>query len=450
MNKLNKKGFSIIEIVLVVFVIGLVVGLGLYAKNRINDKSSRADSATATPGILCQGSGTDGLRHQAVYAKLQGQPDNYNQTVAKIKIGAATAERGIRESAVVNGGGVRHVRWVTDANCNLSVLNITLPNSETYARPEYLRAAGLTDPNRKYVVWVDTTNGFNGVTIWNDAAESDRLTWSIINKSGWETIQTVAHEIMHGLGGRAGSPDSYKSVVGKQSPHSSGINGTGHCYDWGDMMCYYDAAGMPAPEFNCPDVRSYTLFDCRGDDYYSTAPASNSWLALHPERNGALSPFLATSGTVGQPNDFFWDKRVLPATAQTVTGSNTNATAEFSEAAHAGNTAKRSIWYQWTPTTSGPVTIKTYTNTSISSFDTVVAVYTGADEPILQRNTLGTYIKGIAPSIATLSPIASNDNYDGRTGSRVRFNAVAGTKYKIAIDGKNGATGRTVLSIIRQ
>lgn len=451
-KKLKTNGFALFEGILLVVVIGVVVVIGLQVKKRISVLAN-TELATATPGILCQGSGTDGLRHQAVYAKLQGQPDNYSQSVPKIKIGAATAERAIRESAKVNGGGVRHLRWVTDAGCNLSVLNITLPNSESYYDAPNLRAAGLTAPNRKYVIWADTTLGLSGVAHSSDPAQRDALTWSIMNKNRWESATTTAHEIIHALGGRAGSPDTNKSIVGDQSPHSSGPTGSSHCYEWGDPMCYYDREGLPAPVFNCPDVRSYTLFDCRGDDYFSTAPRSGTWLALHPERNAAFSPFLATTGTVGQPNDFFWDKQVLSPAAQTVNGTNRNATAEFSEAAHAGNAAKRSIWYEWTPTTSGPVTIKTYTNNSTSSFDTVLAVYAKAalDVPVLDRNGAGTYIKGYVRSIAELgSAIASNDNYENRTGSRVRFTATAGTKYKIAIDGKNGASGNTVLSIIRQ
>lgn len=445
-KKLKTNGFALFEGILLVVVIGVIVVIGLQVKKRI---SVLADTELAgqTPGILCQGSGTDGLRHQAVYAKLEGNPDNSIQSVATIKSGAAKAERAFRVSANKNGGGVRHLRWVTDASCKLSVINITLPNNDTPLRPEYLRAAGLTAPNRKYVVWLDRSIEKTGVTLWADPDNSGQLTYSTINKNAWESDLVVAHEIMHGLGGAPGSSDSYKMLPSNGAPHSTGES---HCTDWGDLMCYVDSGPNRTITTPCPGQQAYALFDCNGDDYYSTAPRSGSWLALHPERNGALSPYLATTGQVGQPNDYYWDRKVLSAGPQTVNGSNTGATAQYREQAHAGNSAKRSIWYEWSPSTAGNYTIKTYTSTSVSSFDTVLAVYTGADDPIIVRNVIGAPTSSLPTNVGELRLQASNDNFEGRTGSRVRFNAVVGTKYKIAIDGKNGASGNTVLSIIRQ
>lgn len=48
MKKLDKKGFTIIEMAIVVVVIGALVGVGLYAKNRINDNSSKAQTANSS------------------------------------------------------------------------------------------------------------------------------------------------------------------------------------------------------------------------------------------------------------------------------------------------------------------------------------------------------------------------------------------------------------------
>lgn len=44
MKKLNTKGFSIVELAIVVVVVGVLVGLGLYTKNRMDNKSSKAES----------------------------------------------------------------------------------------------------------------------------------------------------------------------------------------------------------------------------------------------------------------------------------------------------------------------------------------------------------------------------------------------------------------------
>ena len=62
-----------------------------------------------------------------------------------------------------------------------------------------------------------------------------------------------------------------------------------------------------------------------------------------------------------------------------------------------------------------------------SSFDTVLAVYTG-------------------PGVARLTEVASNDDGPG-TGAQslVRFNARAGALYRIAVDGFGGAEGDITL-----
>src|SRR5439155_26187964 len=64
-----------------------------------------------------------------------------------------------------------------------------------------------------------------------------------------------------------------------------------------------------------------------------------------------------------------------------------------------------------------------------SSFDTVLAVYTGS-------------------TLAGLVPVASNDDTEGHlTSSLVSFNASAGTSYQIAVDGFGGSSGDISLSV---
>lgn len=46
MKKLNKRGFSLIDGLVAVFVLVLVVGLGFYAKNRIENRSGKAESGS--------------------------------------------------------------------------------------------------------------------------------------------------------------------------------------------------------------------------------------------------------------------------------------------------------------------------------------------------------------------------------------------------------------------
>jgi len=104
-----------------------------------------------------------------------------------------------------------------------------------------------------------------------------------------------------------------------------------------------------------------------------------------------------------------------------VAGDIRTATVEAGEPAHA-RPARQSVWYQWRAPRSGLAEF----NTCNSHFDTVLGVYTGN-------------------AVNALTPIVSNDDaspfrYFGPDSplyfnSRVTFPAVAGTTYRIAVDG---------------
>ncbi|MEP4078015.1 choice-of-anchor D domain-containing protein [Haloferula sp.] len=100
-------------------------------------------------------------------------------------------------------------------------------------------------------------------------------------------------------------------------------------------------------------------------------------------------------------------------------GSNVGATKETGEPDHVSSGGS-SVWYRWTAPYTGNATFDTVG----SNFDTLLAVYTG-------------------DSVAALNPVGSNDNIDGVTNqqSRVSFTAVAGTVYRIAVDGYNDGGG---------
>lgn len=118
------------------------------------------------------------------------------------------------------------------------------------------------------------------------------------------------------------------------------------------------------------------------------------------------------------PNDRFTDCRTITGDSGEVTGHNMGATKEQGEIAHAGNIGGHSVWYCWTAPSSGVSTV----DTIASNFDTLLGVYTGN-------------------AVNSLTLIASDDNEGGNNKSRVSFNAIAGTNYKIVVDGFSGATG---------
>src|SRR5205823_250931 len=83
-----------------------------------------------------------------------------------------------------------------------------------------------------------------------------------------------------------------------------------------------------------------------------------------------------------------------------------------------------SFWYRWTAQAAGTVTV----STAGSSFDTLLAVYTGT-------------------AVSALTRVASNDDVSAKDStSRLTFNAVSGTTYRVAVDGYRGAFGSVTLN----
>lgn len=121
-------------------------------------------------------------------------------------------------------------------------------------------------------------------------------------------------------------------------------------------------------------------------------------------------------------NDRFGTPQVITSRAKTAVKDTRNATAEPSEPAHGGSPALRSVWFAWTAPESGSATIGSCT----SLVDTRLAVYTGA-------------------SLSSLTPVTGATG-DQACADSVRFDATAGTTYRIAID-DSGTGGKVVLSI---
>ena len=116
-------------------------------------------------------------------------------------------------------------------------------------------------------------------------------------------------------------------------------------------------------------------------------------------------------------NDNFGNSESITDRSGWAEGDNTEATKEPGEPNHAGNPGGHSVWYSWTAPYAGRATF----STCYSDFDTLLAVYTGDQVDNLQQ-------------------VASDDNGCGNQ-SQVSFMTAAGTTYRIAVDGANGATG---------
>jgi len=107
--------------------------------------------------------------------------------------------------------------------------------------------------------------------------------------------------------------------------------------------------------------------------------------------------------------------------------SNRFATRELGEPYHADVVGDSSLWWEWTPQTSGPVEL----STEGSNFDTVLAVYTG-------------------DSLTSLVSVAVSDDVDSSSGaltSLLTWSPQVGRRYFIAVDGFDGASGKVSLSL---
>jgi lysophospholipase L1-like esterase len=188
-----------------------------------------------------------------------------------------------------------------------------------------------------------------------------------------------------------------------------------------------------------PDVASLSQV-AANDDAAACGPGSHGSLVTFSAGAGTTYRFAVdgkggAAGTVGLAlstapyNDDF----ASAITLSSVTSSTRGATRQPGEPEHASDPGGASVWYTFTAVESAPVTISTCPSGGFTTFDTVLAVYTGT-------------------SLGTLTPVASSDDSDscgtGSTRSSVTFQATAGTQYRVALDGKGGAAGYASMEFV--
>jgi subtilisin family serine protease len=123
-------------------------------------------------------------------------------------------------------------------------------------------------------------------------------------------------------------------------------------------------------------------------------------------------------------NDQFVNATVLSDVAGTVTGDNTLASREFGEPVHGGSAGGHSIWWNYTATSDGVLSLST-TNSAI---DTLLGVYSGA-------------------RVGSLTTLASNDDaYPSSSFSAATVPLRKGQTAHIAVDGFAGAVGSISLT----
>jgi hypothetical protein len=280
------------------------------------------DAGTAqSTAVTCQGDGVSGKRVQLVYARAAGTPDRYATMLASFQQWAARIDDMVNLSAAQTGG-VRHVRYVHDANCLPTVLNVTLTaaGDDNFNNTiEEMRAQGHNRSDRKYLMWVDAnvycgiaqlyTDDRPGQENYNNGPSNIPGTVARVDSGCWGLTNMVeAHELFHMLGAvQPGAPNATPGA---------------HCTDDYDRMCYPDAQGVTV-RIVCSSTDMENRLDCNGDDYFNTNPPAGSWLANH--WNTANSAFLASSGSPPPPrpaarNDFDGNGTTDVAVYQAATG----------------------------------------------------------------------------------------------------------------------------------
>jgi hypothetical protein len=236
---------------------------------------------TAT-SIVCDGNGTSGKRTQVLYARASDKADRYSQFASSIQVWVAQADQIYHDSAAETGGD-RRIRFVHDANCNVTVLNVVVSatgDDNISNTMSELSTLGYNRTDRKYMIFMDATVYCGIGTIYG----SDTASASNPNNggpsygrtdSGCWAGWTAAHEHMHNLGG-----------VQNTAPYTSGGY---HCVDEYDVMCYSDFPNYPPMQFLCASTHA-NLFDCNHNDYYHTNPPAGNYLATH--WNAANSQYL--------------------------------------------------------------------------------------------------------------------------------------------------------------
>jgi hypothetical protein len=252
-----------------------------------------SETTSGTGSLTCEGDGVSGKRIEILYVHASDVASRYGTYASSFQTWASNTNNVYVESGLKTGEA-RHLRFVTDNNCNAVVTDVTIPatsDDNFSSTVSAVKNMGYNRTDRKYLLLVDSTVycGISGIRYDDSAGTSNSNnggpSYSRVDSGCWGLYKSVeAHEIMHSIGG-----------VQLSAPHSSG---GGHCTDEYDRMCYTDAQGL-VMTYPCASTSLDRLFDCNNDDYFHTNPLPGAYLATH--WNPANSVFLIGGGTETTP-----------------------------------------------------------------------------------------------------------------------------------------------------
>lgn len=135
-----------------------------------------------------------------------------------------------------------------------------------------------------------------------------------------------------------------------------------------------------------------------------------------------LSTATSADAASAPANDNFENAATISGTQGSVNGTTADATAQPGEPDNQGFPAAHSVWYSYTPTEAGTLTVDTCENTV---FFSTIAVFTGA-------------------TIGSLTPVAAHPN-GPCSQVRIAFNVTKSTVYRIVVDDAFGDPGTFTL-----
>jgi hypothetical protein len=193
-----------------------------------------------------------------------------------------------------------------------------------------------------------------------------------------------------------------------------------------------------------PNASGVSQVKVSANSIATTTTGTTNWTAaigLQPELNIIKVSAVDAAGNISTPvtievnylvppvaNDFFVSATNFPLSGASgvVTNNNVNATKEAGEPDIAGNPGGHSVWWSFTPSSDGVLTL----NTTNSTFDTLLGLFRG-------------------PDVANLVTVAQDDDaYPGAPGgfSFISQAVRSNQTYEIDVDGYDAASGNVSLN----
>ena len=390
-------------------------------------------SGTIALTISCTGPNETGITNTVVYAIVPMPANNNFASATKVPSGGASYLSNNRFATIE----LNEPPHAGDSNCAASLWwDWVAPSSESVF-------VDTTGSDIDTVLAVYTGSALNNLT---QIAAVDDAGGSL---QGYLTFNATAGTIYHiavaGFDSSAlgsvrfaltpgGGPDTNRPTVLVSSPLSG-------LWVSNKLLTVSGTANDPQP--NSSGLSQIILVASGPHNQWQfSASGTNIWsglVVLTPGLNRIQAYALDYAGNLSQPatiqvfysamdpvNDLFANAIQITPSSSVAQSSvySTNATKEFGEPAHAGFPGGKSVWWWFMPTNDGVITL----DTSGSSFDTVMGLYTGTN-------------------VANLTAIAENDDANDFVISSLISQAVrANQVYHVAVDGYNGVSGDVVLN----